>query len=125
MTELVGGYGTKTGAAKNPWLLHLSAFRKANPSVKNALQEAKKTYKKGGAPNPSSQKSSDLERQQYNNYQSLHTNPKKGFPSWQKESTKFAKTVIALKSGDLNKEKKAQISYDKFVKKYGKFVSNL
>ena len=56
MTDLIGGYGTKAGAAKNPWLLHLSAFREANPGMKNALQEAKKTYKKDGA--PSQQKSS-------------------------------------------------------------------
>jgi hypothetical protein len=48
MTELVGGYGTKAGASKNLWLLHLATFRKANPNVKNVLQEAKKTYTKKG-----------------------------------------------------------------------------
>lgn len=33
---------------KNPWLLHLAKFRKANPklSVTEVMQKAKKTYKK-------------------------------------------------------------------------------
>jgi hypothetical protein len=38
------GNGTKIGASKNPWLAHVAKFRKDNPTVKNALQEAKKTY---------------------------------------------------------------------------------
>ena len=34
----------------NPWFVHLSAFRKANPnlSMKQAMKSAKKSYKKVG-----------------------------------------------------------------------------
>jgi hypothetical protein len=38
----------------NPWLSHVAEFRKANPDVKykQALSEAKKTYKQTPAPAP-------------------------------------------------------------------------
>ena len=36
------------GKHKNPWIAHLSAFRKAHPdmNMKSAMKAAKKTYKK-------------------------------------------------------------------------------
>ena len=36
------------GKPRNPWLVHLSAYRKAHPGMKlkSAMKEAKKTYKK-------------------------------------------------------------------------------
>jgi len=36
------------GKSRNPWMVHLSAFRKAHPGMKmkSAMKEAKKTYKK-------------------------------------------------------------------------------
>ena len=38
------------GKSRNPWMVHLSAHRKKNPgrSLKSAMKEAKKSYKKGG-----------------------------------------------------------------------------
>jgi hypothetical protein len=37
-----------TGKRRNPWMAHLSAFRKAHPGMKlsSAMKAAKKTYKK-------------------------------------------------------------------------------
>jgi len=43
----------------NPWVIHLVAFRKANPnlSMKEAMQAAKKTYKKVSGPSNVTKKS--------------------------------------------------------------------
>jgi hypothetical protein len=44
-----GGYGTKAGAMKNPWLAHVQAYRQEHPGMpyKKCLQNAAKTYRRG------------------------------------------------------------------------------
>lgn len=48
----------------NPWIVHLKQFRSENPnmSYKVAMQEAKKTYKKGSRPSPVEAKAAEPER---------------------------------------------------------------
>ena len=49
--RVTGGYGTKAGAMKNPWLAHVQAYRQEHPalSYKQCLKNAAKSYRKGGA----------------------------------------------------------------------------